>query len=314
VSILAIWTLLSVFFFYPYGTTTLQKLHWENDSGIIAFQKNNKPGKEQLLLLRLKDGKEQPLSGVWNVNFGETGSVFVFGHYQQKEDQKKIPGLKLFYIEKVTQKIHDIDVSNTTGDIVLVQENPQATYLVIKVKTKQSSVYCMLERITTFKKPECKQLTIGGITDTLWNPKKDHELVIKTSSNGIILIDPWEKEPHTLLGSKNASLRSEMLALFSQKPDLSTMSFPNGERRMFRMGNIIIIRDTHGKDTKFSWYHIPFSSQVAWLKDGNHILIKEKGAIRVLELSSKKIVTFMTFDSLNPAIVLFRNSAVDQKL
>lgn len=314
VSTLGIWTLFSVFLFYPYETTSLEKLHWENDPGIIAFQKNNKPSEEQLLLLRLKDGKEQPLSGLWNVNFSDTGAVFVFGKYTPKKDSKELLRQKLFYIERGTQKIHDIDVSNTSGDIISVQENPRATYLVIHVKTKQSSVYCLLERITTFEKPECKQLTISGVTDALWNPKKDHELVIKTSNDGIVLLDPWEKEPHTLLGSKNSALRKELLTLFSQKYKSSVISFSGGERKMFHILNIIVIRDTYGSQKKFTWYHTPFSSHVAWLKDGNHLLIKEKGAIRILELSSKKIVTFMTFDPLNPAFVSFRNQAVDQKL
>lgn len=250
-------------------------LHWSKTPGLIVLSPSQRDGKTGLLFIRLRDGKEQFLAGNWKADFTPYGNVFVYGYPPSDMDENK---QQLYYIES-GEKISHIDIKNSPGAISAVQENPKASYLFIEFTNDTSTSFCIIERYGP-QDTDCKQLDVTQVSQGKWNPTKERELVIKTSTHELYTFDPWEKRP-IKINSSDSNYQT-LTALFEQgKPQLSVK-----QTMQFAFLNILAIKE----GPLLQLFRIPFGAQTAWIIDTDHILFKAHNAIGVIERSTKKFV------------------------
>lgn len=262
---------------------TYADLHWDNAPGLIALSPSQKNGETGLLFIRLRDGKEQFLAGNWKMDFTSYGNTFIYGYPPTFSKENK---QQLYYIES-GEKISRVDIVNQPGEIKTIQENPQTSYLFIEFSDDKNSSFCIVERYGSGD-TSCKQLDVTKISRGVWNPKKERELVIKTSASELYTFDPWEKRPIKI--SSSDSQFGALSALFeSAKPQPVLQNI-----LQFTFLNVLIVKE----GSKFQFFRVPFNAKTAWLIDTDHILFKEKNASGILERSTKKYVPLF-YDTKN---------------
>lgn len=250
-------------------------LRWDQPPGLIALSPSQKEGKTGLLFIRLRDGKEQFLAGNWKTSFTPYGNAFVYGYPPSTTNENK---QQLYYIES-GEKISHIDIKNKPGDINAIQENHKTSYLFIEFTNDTSTSFCIIERFGSGD-TDCKQLDITKISQGVWNPAKERELVIKTSAHELYTFDPWEKRP-IKINSSDSNYRA------------LTMLFENTKARsspkqvlQFVLLNILVIKE----GSLIQLFQIPFGAHTAWIGDTDHVIFKTNTASGILERSTKKYV------------------------
>jgi hypothetical protein len=157
----------------------------------------------------------------------------------------------------------------------------------------------------------CRQLHVGGSdVRVIWHPEKERELVMfvfKTSN--IYTYDALSMKPVLISFEEEPELYSRYNDLFSPEMDERFVIAVDGGRRLFRIFHFVWIEaDTTGD----RWiYSVPVSSSVRWLADGNHLLVKGRDRLEVLEVDTGKLTPFLYEDGIREKKVVLSNSFFD---
>ncbi|MDP2629813.1 MAG: hypothetical protein Q8P56_00200 [Candidatus Uhrbacteria bacterium] len=265
--------------FAQYETVPLEKLTWEREPSVLSFSHVTRGGKDGVLIIRLSDGKDHFFAG--NIRSFRTldGNIILAPKDIPETYKGSIP---LNYIEH-GRKIFQLSLAYHFGEITTITENPLRSYLAIEMSNGRSMQYCIIERITDTKKPSCQQIGVGVPARSLWNPEKDHEFLILTEENEIIVFDPWEKEPNRVRTDTDLELHAQLKKLFSAPPQREKR--PTGyENSLSSFFSFVL--DSANK--KFNIYPIPPFSDVHWLSDNKHFLIQKGARLSIVEFEHKK--------------------------
>lgn len=270
-----------VFFYsmYPLRPLTLTMVRWQSPPTVAAVINTVRKGEKGLLLLRLKDGKEQFVIGSWNVNFAPSGNSFVYESFPLFVTP---PENQTLYAMEGAERISIVKMTNMKGAIVSVQENPAHTYLFIETKGDKVTTYCIVRKLSDGK-PVCQEINIRGtVASGLWNPHKERELVIKTEGGEIYAHDPWEKKPEKIDVSADAARYRTLDGLFRNtgQPTPTTMVYNGVPYRFWKVGPVLFV---HGAE--WSIHRVPLFSNLSWLVDATHLLVQEKDSLSIMDLS-----------------------------
>ncbi len=285
----------------------LSELRWQGSPSIVGVFEpifSKQPG---LLLTRLKDGKPQFLDGdKWEVNFSPADKVFVFGF--PKAQESGTPLQKLFIIQEDATRIQPLGLSKMPGILVSVKENPEQTYLSLEIKgtTKSGKIanaYCIIEP-KGVEDPSCQQLNVNNRSfQGLWNPLKGHELALKADTGEILIYDPWEKKPLPIDSSKEPERYKELAALFAPQKDSKT-------EKLWKIPFGIFVRVKQ----EWSLFYAPLFSKAAFIEDLDHIIVKSKNSLQIMEISTGKIATLLSGDNVSKKKIIFRTVSGEQTL
>lgn len=289
---------------------SFSELRWQRKANLLAIDDMVRNGQRGLLMLRLTDGKEQFIIGQWRAHFTDNGNVIVTEVFP--ENATPMNKTRLYYFEK-GERIMPITVDKlpAEGRVIGASENPKATYLAIGVRTtKSGTLYCIIERVGSTP-PSCKQLELSSITDARWNPEADHEFVIKTTAGELFVYDPWIKDPKRLYPDSDAARFQALLKLFTPV-DTSPRRVEGirGTRTFSRFLGLLLVRDKQG----WSWHRVPALARIAWLSDGEHVLVKTRNDLSILELQTGTETLLLTDPTMATRRIRFRNQTVDETL
>lgn len=296
-----------IYFRLPLQEIPLDKIQWTINPYLVALGPIKRDGNAGLLLLRVRDAKEQLLAGEWLTNFGSRGNVYTFGSLpgEQASTTKRI------YDFEENDKILPLLVKKKEEKIVSVQENRRGTYLFIEMRSDKRTVFCLLERLAG-QEQDCIDLTVGSATEGRWNPAVDQELALSDKKGNIWSVDPWaEKDRIRGIDRVNdAAHYRELAAIFENKlsPDAGVTTSPSA-KKVWTFLNFALVRGP--KD--WSVYRIPLWAQAGWLSDGEHLLIKERSRLSILELKTRSLATLLTDPQIGQATAFFRADS-DKKL
>ena len=204
--------------------------------------------------------------------------------------------------------IYDIELS-TDHEIVSIQENPQANYILITLSGEKGTAFCVSEFVLQ-SSIECEQINFDRDGQGLWHPDEDHLAVVKNSEDDIYTLDPWNPALHNIDADTEAARYEELLELFD---NAAATREPNrvGEKSFWKIANVIIARDAYDG---WSMHPAPLFASIAPLSDGAHVLLKESGRLSVLELDSNSMVPVLQEDDLGDKTIELRNAGFDQSL
>lgn len=292
---------------FPFHTVTLQDLKWSKAPALIAIHNIQREGKKGLLFLRLKDGKEQFIIGHWQVDYSDIGNAFVYGEPIIGEPDK--PGQQIYVIENASQLFH-LQLLNAKNPIVSIQENPAQTYLFIETRGENQSAYCIIEKLSS-KPQSCAQLNVQNtITQGIWNPKKERELVLKTNNGEIYVRDAWEAKIKHIEEQTEPELYKELTALFNHHYKEHTITASEGPHSFIRFMNFILVKHEKG----WRLQRVPLGSKIDWLVDDNHLLVKTRDQISILEFQTGNLAPLLKEPGVGEKMIEFRNAQVDQSL
>lgn len=287
--IVAAVSLIAVNVLFSYTNVPLSELHWNQPPSVIALSPMKRNEKEGMLLVRIRDGKEEFFPGDWETNFSETGNVFVF---QQSDASASSENKQTVYYVQGGEKIQIITLAKLAGRILSIQENPSSTYLLISMFTGKSMQYCVAERVGE-KGYECKQLGVPGVSNGIWNPEKEHEVIIQTRVGDIVRYDPWKKKPESIF--QGSQEYPKLAAYFTNDKNPQTIDSGESRRTYFRLFNVLLVKN----EKNWSLYRIPVISDISWLADSGHLLVKDTSGLSIIELNGKKQVYILLGDKLS---------------
>lgn len=296
------------FWFYKmsaFKRAPIDHLAWGEPPGMIALAGARREGRSGILFVKLRDGKEQFIAGDWNASFTDQGNIIAFGSFPMNYSEQI--GQQIYYIG-YGSRINDIQLNTIQGKIFGVTENRKATYLLVQARLAQSTFFCVAERVVKNQTP-C--VPVGGENSiAAWNPDHDREIVIKNPDGSLFLFDPWENELISFDSEKDPEQTKSLTALLAQQEDPFVIQTDHGEKRMRQIGNIVIIRG--GKSV--SWVRVPFGATARFIRDDNHLLVKEDHQLSVVERSSKKVSVILKDRDIAEKDVIFRNGFFDERM
>ena len=101
----------------------------------------------------------------------------------------------------------------------------------------------------------------------------------------------------------------ELLSLMQESLLAEPSSSPFRDARIFSFLNLVLVQ----KKSAWSVHRIPWFTKIAWLWDNDHLLLKERNALSVLELSTSKRATIKLLPDVHSKTVLFHNT-LDRRL
>lgn len=283
----------------------LAGLRWDIEPNMIALQDMERENNRGLLFIRLKDGKEQFIAGNWQADFSDSGNVYAFGEFPDGYFDQT--GQQIYAVID-GRKVIDINLDNLADKkIVSIQENPAGTYLFIEASSDSSTIYCLTEGVGGGRR-ECQQLSIlTSVSQGLWNPNQPRELVIKTKDGAIVVHDPWEKDPHLVSPVEEPERYIELASLFDRPmPKANKINAKDEEFRYWQFLNLMMIKDADS----WRFFKTPFGARLAWLIDGQHLLLKEADGLGVIEYGTDKIAPVLR-ENISDKKVELRNQSFD---
>ncbi|MBI4273017.1 hypothetical protein HY621_04165 [Candidatus Uhrbacteria bacterium] len=282
----------------------LSDLHWDRVAGVVAINNEVRDNTSGTLLVRIQDGKGQFFNGTWSVAMSDYGSTFVF---QDTPAGTSTPHT-IYYVDG-GERITALTIEHSGGTIIDISENRARTYLSVGLRLGNITSYCVLERVPSsgvLAKPQCMQLTISKISRSVWNPSKEHELVLRTTGEELFVFDPWEKRPRKISEKEQKDEYDARVRLFSSDnlPSLYSKALPD---KFFHIPGMIIVKG----EKNFDAVSVPFDAFVGWI-DQDHLLIKSKKSLRVLEHKTKKQAKLFSTVSFKGKTILFHNQGVDR--
>lgn len=300
-------TLIAIFFvvsklLIPITSVTLSEMHWKEVNNFIAIKDVSREGQPTgILFINLRDGKEQFIAGQWEVNFGNSENMYVFGEFP--DGFSKQTGQQMYLLEG-KRNIYDIEMKNLPGRLVAVEENPLSTYLFLTMTTTTRTSFCILER-AELHNPECLQLDIPAISKGKWHPKKDHELVIKTTNEAIYIYDPWGGKPKEISKKQSPDEYEKLTSFFTVKENNHTK-----EWQIIKYGTIVV---SHFKNKRFI-SRVPLFSNIIQLPSEQHLLIKEKNKLSILKISDNKQTILLEEKNIGTKKIIWHDIDGDRTL
>lgn len=253
------------------ATITLSELAWEEPPSFVAINTIERDGRSGLLFIRLADGQEQFLPGSWQVMVNAS-NAYAWGEVPAEGDQPAT--WRLFHFSG-DGLIYPIALDHVDGHITRLEENPAGTYLMLEVTRDNATAFCLIERSHS-EAPACQQLNVSNISTARWNPAKERELVINTTSHELFTFNPWEKQPQFVDPAVDATTHQTLARLFT---DADPRPVPG-------------------------WLKWRFPARsFTWAVDYNHVIRQQAGRLSVIELSTGHQATVLTDPKLGHATI-----------
>jgi len=296
----------------PFKFVPLDEMQWDQPPGLVAVKSVEREGqKNGTLFIRLKDGKEQFVYEGWDVKFSDYGSAFAFQkEYAPPADSPYV----LYYIED-GRNITKLTIENSGGYIKDMQENPLRTYLFAEIVKKNASTFCILERVASNssanKDQKCLELGISDVDRGLWDPNHERELVVKTTSDRIFTLDPWEKRPRQIYAEGDTKQTYEaLLQLFQEKTgDASSYYGSSSKKRFFQLPFASIIIE----DRKWTLLPLTTETKLSWIDD-EHLLAKRGDSLDIIEYKTRRIAELLNEKDIHTKPVLIHVQGNDIEL
>ena len=234
-------------------------------------------GEKGLLSVRATDGAPFFLPGNWNVQFSKN---YLFAFSEQK----------LNILTEST--INTISLSDQDAEISSVETNTQETLLAIVSNKNTSSRICIIPLIQA-SQSDCLTVDINKLSETRWDPEIEGVLIVKTSDNLLYTYTVENKKMHAVVIDNEPVKLKELNSLFE-----NTTKEPKSNRLFLTM--LFNISNTHPQI-----FRVSAKTERAIQLDDNHILLKEKNALRVLETDTKFIATIHETKNIDKALILF---------
>lgn len=276
-------------------------LNWDRIPSVIAISPVEQNEYSGVLFIRLQDGVEQFIPGTWETSFSEQGNVYVFGSYPEEypiEEKKKL--YEIFQGESIL----DIDLQNTEGDILAVEENQQGTYLLVKIKKNQTTYFCIAERMGQVAS-ECDELNLFGEGNATWDPQQEHQVVVQNSAGEILTYDPWNPGLMPVTAEEAPEQYAYLESVLTgQAPEMTNTP------KLFHVLQWIV----GVANQKPFVYRVPVGSSAKLITDQTHAVVVGKKTIRVIELDTGKAVQVYTHQKMQEKVIKFRSVAGEEYL
>jgi hypothetical protein len=285
----------------PTSQTSLDKLKWKSESQLIALTAASREGRRGILFIRLKDAKEQFIAGEWTAHFQDWGDVMAVGRFP--------PG----YSSSTGQRLYAVKGDKILGlsleklaPVVGVQESRNQAYLLMETRDGQKSGFCIMEWLKS-RNPDCLPIRVENAVQSKWDRLAEHELIMRTASGTIYSVDPWEhglESPKLISPDDDRRKFERARALLAEKtPPSGNLTSSPVKRKIARFLNLAIISDARG----WSVHHVPLFSTLGWLKDGEHLLVKEQNRLGIYETATRSYAPLLREDGIGEKKMSYRN-------
>lgn len=267
----------------------ISEISWDSAPEKIAISDVERSSQTGLLLTRLSDGKEQFFPGNWDITFEKMGNIFVYGSENNEADRK------IFRINS-QDKIAEISIKKSLGNITNIAQNSTGSYITIELFKNDISSICIAE-LNEDKKLNCENLFIKSRVESIWNPKNEHQVLIREGSGDtakIHTIDAWETDGYIPYVPENKEF-NELNDHFKQKED-------SGRNTIHQVFNLALIKN----EKKYSLLHVPLNSSLSYFSDFNHLILKHDDSIEVREINSNKKALLYTMPNVENKNIHFK--------
>ncbi len=259
--------------------SSLSDLTWNNETQIVFVKNAIQDGKRGMLSLRVSDGLSAFFPGDWSVNFSPN-FAFLF---REQEIQ---------FISKTA--IERIQFNDPLAQIQAVTENPTGTRVAIVMQRDTISRIC-LSLLVDIKHLSCQTLDINKPLKVQWHPTQEDVLLVNTSDGLFYSYTVPTGKMNSLTTKKESEEYAFASALF-QQPSTTFDVAP------FFLG---VLNTGTTTQSEFQQINL-FTQHVAWFDDQQHILLKERNALKILEPASRRTATLLEQPWIDAASIVMR--------
>lgn len=290
-----------------YEDVQLDEITWNGEPNIVAINTAERQGEVGLLTIRVQNGKEQFFAGEWDVDFASANTLYAFGEFPYGYSEE--PGQHIYRVNE--QGLEELAVTDADyGELMSVTENPRSTYVLSEVLRDTRQTYCLAERIDDGDgraSITCDQLDFVEGTRVRWNPDHDQNVLGLDLDDVIHVYDPWEETFDAVDEDADPELYPELIKYFETQEDLSNLY----DRIIStQMGQVVVSYP----DAEDETVRVPFGSDVAWLADANHFLLRDGDSLYIYEISSQRRALLAEGDYITSATITLSNGIVNQEL
>ncbi len=283
----------------------LSDLHWDKNAQSFIIETNAKKDKfTGPLLIKLHDGKDQFISGDWTLSFNGP-DVFGYGNFAKSSSTADVaatstsifsPHTGPYVMQVADDKISILEEKNLAAPIALGSHSINSSYFGLQLKNDDHT-FCIIELTEDRKDRPCVTVPVTKDDLVAWNPMIDHQLIVRSSTGTISSIDVWDGKDMKKTPIESASQRQTLNRTIAEQIPLSPLE-------MRRYWNILAVKLATG----WKAFHIPAGSHATLLSDNDHVLIREKNTLSVLEISTRKIAPLYKSNGIGESQIVTRNS------
>lgn len=277
-------------FYLSPKSLSLEQLKWENAPPIVAFNDVKRTDLSGLLFLRLKDGKEQFIAGGWHAFFRSPSDVLSLGEFPLGYSSSTGQYL---YILDGGERLYGVSLDRFKERVSSVRLNQNNAYLLFKTQNDGTIGFCVAEW-QKIVHPDCKPIRVSEMRKAMWDPASDHTAVVQTATGTLYRADPWNngmEHPQMIDPDKEAVQIATLNKLFSEpvKSDSDGTAILKPQI-VWRFLDFVVIRE----HKTWSVLRPPQGSSLAWLDDGEHLLVTQADRLSVYEIKTRSIATLIS--------------------
>lgn len=315
-ALLAIVCLLAVLAFIFYKPLEIKKIPlanqpWSQPPGLVTISFGEE--KSHVTVFRLKDGRDENLTGSWNINYLTPSSIALYGSFPP-DMATSTPETKRHLFILTERGGERKNISKLPGEIVSIEQNPIETYFLIfgvkeNAKTKSLEPYaCVAEKLKPTMSP-CKEV-LGEIFKKgefdpkvqhkiFWDKKSDRQIVIQElgGKGQVFTFDPWNEKPLLVTGEEQTKLI---------KDNLETKVALEPNFTFSRWGGFILFKNA--SHIPIGLTKIPKDSKTLWITPD--ILLYTKGKDMYIINLEKKLESLFTYLPPSTYMISTMNSSV----
>ncbi len=258
------------FLFIPAKTTfsNLSDLTWKQMPEFFVINHLTQNGQEGLVTIRTKDGKPVFIPGNWKVQFSPH---YVFAFAGQDVRIISTSTVKTLKLSDESVTIQDVQTNINESRLAVLQTNETSTRLCLLAMEKLNET--------------CQSLDINKPSQMHWDTLNQDLLYIKTADNLYYTYNVTQSGMQ-YIAEENTEEQNKATSLFATT--LPSPTYP-----------IVVLTALFFKqDSSQTIHHVSTKTLNAiTLEDGEHILLKEQGALNILEPKTGRIANLFSGSS-----------------
>lgn len=295
------------YYWPPSRLVRLGDLKWQAVPPLVFVNGEQREQRRGLLVIRVKDAKEQFVAGDWQADYGADGSLLAFGRFPT--GYASTAGQHFYLIQ--AGGVQGTGLDRVQDEVTSAQLNSNGAYLLLGTSTAAGQDFCVLEWKSAVT-PDCLRARGERLVKAEWDPASDHQLAALTASGQLLLVDLWEHglaDPKPVTAEAAPALHRRLAALLADRASTPASLAAAGHRSFRTFLGLLLIKDSRG----WSVHRRPLGSTLGWLDDGDHLLVKQRDSLGIYEVSSRSYAPLLDEPAVGDRTVGYRNGG-DRRL
>ncbi len=276
----------TLFFLFIPGKSTpsdLSDLTWKQMPEFFVLNHLTQNGQEGLVTVRTKDGKPVFIPGNWEV---QLSPHYVFAFAQQDVRIISNSTVKTLKLSDESVTIQDVQTNINESRLAVLQTNKTSTRLCLLSMEKLNET--------------CQSLDINKPSQIQWDTLNQDLLYIKTADNLFYTYDVTQSAMQ-YIAEEDTEQRDKATSLFGNA--LPSPTYP-----------VVVLTALFFKqDSSQTIHHVSTKTiNAITLEDGEHVLLKEQGALNILEPKTGRIAHLISasFSDLSETLFSYQGKII----